>query len=55
MKSKLMLLTLALAATTTAFAQSTREKYSSNGGDNIFISVTGGWSSSYGACVRVSA
>lgn len=42
MKSKLMLLTLALAATTTAFAQSTREKYSSNGGDNIFVSVTGG-------------
>ena len=42
MKSKLMLLTLALAATTSAFAQSTREKYSSNGGDNIFVSVTGG-------------
>lgn len=47
MKSKLMLLTLALAATTTVFAQSTREKYSSNGGDNIFVSVTGGISTIY--------
>ena len=43
MKSKLMLLTLALASVSmTMSAQSTKEKYTSDGDRNIFISVTGG-------------
>lgn len=48
MKTKLMLLSLALAScAVTASAQSTREKFSSNGGDNIFVSATGGVSTIY--------
>ena len=43
MKSKLIILSLALAATTMSVsAQSTREKYTSEGSKNIFISATGG-------------
>lgn len=43
MKSKLMLLTLALASCSlTMSAQSTKEKYTSDGNRNIFISVNGG-------------
>lgn len=43
MKSKLIILSLALAATAMSVsAQSTREKYTSEGSKNIFISATGG-------------
>ena len=48
MKTKLMLLSLVLASfAMSASAQSTREKYTSNGADNIFISATGGISTVY--------
>ena len=48
MKTKLMLLSLALASfAVCASAQTTREKYTSNGADNIFISATGGISTVY--------
>lgn len=43
MKSKLIILSLALCGTVLSVsAQSTREKYTSEGGKNIFISATGG-------------
>ena len=47
MKAKLILLSLAMVGFAMSASAQTKEKYTSNGADNIFVSVTGGISSVY--------
>lgn len=47
MKTKLILLSLAMVGFAMSASAQTKEKYTSNGADNIFVSVTGGVSTTY--------
>ncbi len=47
MKTKLILLSLAMVGFAMSTSAQTRDKYTSNGADNIFISATGGISTTY--------
>ena len=47
MKAKLILLSLAMVGFAMSASAQTKEKYTSNGADNIFISATGGISTTY--------
>ncbi|MBQ6746906.1 MAG: OmpA family protein [Bacteroidaceae bacterium] len=47
MKTKLILLSLAMVGFAMSASAQTKEKYTSNGADNIFISATGGISTTY--------
>lgn len=47
MKTKLILLSLAMVGFAMSASAQTKEKYTSNGADNIFVSVSGGVSTTY--------